>query len=357
MQGFNFSSILLATPSQQPAQQQMTNAQFQAQPVAGQAPQVSLTGGIRTPTPVFFCSEKDPVTGYLSNWFYSPFVGTNGGERYVGVEQYFMQKKARAMGDYETEDKIMEITLDDQQAQNPDLVHETMKRIKDLGREVKNFNQELWDQIKVGVVEQALFYKFAQNQELLKRLMLTQNDILFEAASYDKEWGIGLDEANARQLAGAQWNITIFSVEQIPLFFEQHGKNLLGKTLMSVRQKFREFGIPSWAVTLSDKAKEAIAKRDEAKNKHVEVVNQESPKQEESAKQEETIKEGTPGETVSKTGLIDDHTYYPPVEPEVVEDEDPVTPREDSTQSDEDVPVNPEDIKKALSANIDDVKK
>ena len=209
----DFSS-LLGVPAQ--PQVQIPVEVQQQQPVAQtvqQAP-ISLTGGIRAPTPLFFLSEKDPVTGFLSNEFYSPFFGTNGGERYISAQHYIAQKRARAMKDYATEDKIMEVTLSDEQAKNPDVVSETMKKIKDLANEVKNFDQAVWDQVKVGVVSQALFYKFSQNPSILMKFMATQNDLLF-FADENKELGIGLTEANARQIAGSQWNVTIFTVDQI----------------------------------------------------------------------------------------------------------------------------------------------
>jgi predicted NAD-dependent protein-ADP-ribosyltransferase YbiA (DUF1768 family) len=310
-----------------------------AQPAQVQQAQISLTGGIRAPTPVFFLSEKDPATGYLSNDCYSPFFGTNGGERYISAQQYIAQKRARAMKDFETEDKIMEITLTDEQAKNPDVVSETMKKIKDLANEVKNFDKALWDQVKVGVFSQGLFYKFSQNPALLLRFMATQNDLLFFADA-DKELGIGFDEPNARQIAGSQWNVTIFSVDQIAKFYDQYSINLLGKVLMDVRQKFREFGIPPWAVTLSEEAKAAIARRAERAAQPLVIQNNNN----------DVVQKVEPEKVIQKS--VDDSADYPPIRVQVDEDSNhrEAEHEDTSSHSEEDVPVEPLDLKAILSA-------
>jgi ribA/ribD-fused uncharacterized protein len=319
---------------QVPVQQTVAVQQVQAQ----QGP-VSLTGGARAPTPMFFSTEKDPATGFLSNDFYSPFFGTNGGERYLSAQHYIAQKKARVMKDAETEDKIMSILLTDEQAKNPAIVDETMKKIKDLGNQVKNFDKAVWDQVKIGVVSQALFYKFSQNEPLLMKFMLTQGDLLF-FADENTEWGLGSTEANARQVAGAQWGVTIFTVEQIATFYDQYSQNLLGKILMDVRQKFRQGGIPTWAVTLSEDAKAAIARRIE---RAAQAAQNNSIQNNNNVEKKEEVKADLPRNTTS----IDDSAEYPPLVHEV--DETPAdnhsSSSHDSSHSEEDVLVNPLDLK------------
>ena len=89
---------------------------------------------------------------------------------------------------------------------------------KKLGRQVKNWNQELWDQHKCDIMFDALRYKFSQNDDILQKLLSTGNSTLAEASPRDRIWGIGLNITDAQ--SGKDWR----------------GKNLLGKTLMRVRE-------------------------------------------------------------------------------------------------------------------------
>lgn len=140
------------------------------------------------------------------------------------------------MGDLETEAKIMAVKLGPEAEGNRDLVHTAMSTIKALGRQVKNFNQELWNQHKMSTVRTAIIYKFAQNDGLRKLLLSTSNDFLVEASPYDSVWGIGLSETDAPNTP-----------------FERWGQNLLGKLLMEVRKMFATQGRPNWAIEMEVK--------------------------------------------------------------------------------------------------------
>ena len=65
--------------------------------------------------------------------------------------------------------------------------------IKKLGRQVKNFNGEIWDKNKMNIVIKENILKFSQNVELKNFLISTGDKILVEAAPHDKIWGIGMD--------------------------------------------------------------------------------------------------------------------------------------------------------------------
>lgn len=95
--------------------------------------------------------------------------------------------------------------------------------IKKLGRQVKNFDQKIWDQNKFYIMIDILKLKFYQNQELKTLLLSTGDSILVEASSYDNIWGIGLNEYDAKRTNMNDWP----------------GENLLGKALMSVRDFIR----------------------------------------------------------------------------------------------------------------------
>jgi ribA/ribD-fused uncharacterized protein len=95
--------------------------------------------------------------------------------------------------------------------------------IKKLGRQVKNFDQDIWDQKKFQIMINILRLKFSQNQELKNLLLSTNDSILVEASPYDKIWGIGLKESQAKKMEMEDWL----------------GQNLLGKALMKVRENIR----------------------------------------------------------------------------------------------------------------------
>lgn len=93
---------------------------------------------------------------------------------------------------------------------------------KKLGREIKDFNEAIWDAVKFGIVERGNYLKFSQNEKCKKVLLGTGERLLVEAAANDKIWGIGYTAADAKKVSREDW-----------------GQNLLGKVLMNVREKIR----------------------------------------------------------------------------------------------------------------------
>ena len=146
--------------------------------------------------------------GYLSNWYKSEFICKY--TRFTSAEQYMMYSKAVLFEDYKTANKILNNN-------NPGA-------IKALGREVRNFNQAVWDANKEGIMYDGLYCKFSQNYELGVKLLATGNDLIAECAVKDRIWGIGLSMTDPRRLDDRQWR----------------GENLLGKILMSVRSELRD---------------------------------------------------------------------------------------------------------------------
>lgn len=126
----------------------------------------------------YFWRAKSP----FSNWHYSEFEVD--GEKFVNMEQYMMWSKAMIMEDYASAQKIMETT-------DP-------KECKALGRKVKPFYANLWNQHKENIVYTGCYAKFNQNPKL-KKVLLESEGELVEASPYDKIWGIGLSEVEARK--------------------------------------------------------------------------------------------------------------------------------------------------------------
>lgn len=144
--------------------------------------------------------------GYLSNWFESSFIVDN--VYYWCTEQYMMAKKAELFGDFEIQEEIMKSL--------------SQKEIKGLGRQIRNFNDDIWDKNKIKIVFEGNYAKYKSNPKLKSYLINQRNKILVEASPYDNIWGIGL------------------SKNDLPLIENPNnwkGTNLLGFILMDVRDK------------------------------------------------------------------------------------------------------------------------
>lgn len=95
-------------------------------------------------------------------------------------------------------------------------------RAKALGREVRNFDLEVWKREADGVVEEGNLRKFGQSEELKEILLGTGDRQLIEASPDDMIWGIGFDSDNAEGKE-SEW-----------------GNNGLGKALMKARERLRK---------------------------------------------------------------------------------------------------------------------
>lgn len=146
---------------------------------------------------------------FLSQWH--PCEFEIDGTKYNCAEQYMMHQKAELMGDCDTAAKIM--TLDDP------------TKIKQHGREVKNFDNDLWEKNCQKIVEKGNMEKFSQNKNLREKLISTYPKILAESCPGDKIWGIGLSEDDERAWDESTWQ----------------GQNLLGKILVRVRDYLKDY--------------------------------------------------------------------------------------------------------------------
>ena len=98
---------------------------------------------------IFFWGE------WPSNWFKCHFTVKHEGKvlDFFNSEQYFMWMKAITFGDDETAEKILK------KGHNP-------KTAKALGREVKNYDDKKWNEIRYKVMVDANYFKYSQSEEL-----------------------------------------------------------------------------------------------------------------------------------------------------------------------------------------------
>jgi ribA/ribD-fused uncharacterized protein len=105
----------------------------------------------------------------------------------------------------------------------------TPRLMKEIGRNVKNFDQNLWNAHALPSVIQGNMAKFSQNAYLEYILWRTtpkgagimRSLELAEAAHYDNVWGIGMREGDANATDPSLWR----------------GDNKLGKAVMMARQQ------------------------------------------------------------------------------------------------------------------------
>jgi ribA/ribD-fused uncharacterized protein len=150
---------------------------------------------------LFFYGKAHPLSQH------HPCKFIVGETTYSSTEQFMMAQKALLFNDAETFHKIMN-------TKDP-------IRQKRLGRQVANFNDEVWNQYKLRIVYDGNKAKFTQNTELKEYILETGDTHLIEASPRDRYWGIG------------------FSAEKAVERKKDWGENMLGKILMKLRDDIR----------------------------------------------------------------------------------------------------------------------
>ena len=161
---------------------------------------------------LFFWGHQKSKSGAItaacfSQWWASPF--TAEGVRYNTTEHWMMAQKALLFNNEEIYRQIIAAT--------------SPAEAKALGRQVRHFDEAVWNANRLAIVVRGNLEKFRQHPDLQEFLLGTKDRILVEASPVDSIWGIGLAADNARAENPQQWN----------------GLNLLGFALMEVRDALR----------------------------------------------------------------------------------------------------------------------
>lgn len=145
--------------------------------------------------------------GFLSNWYPSSIAIY--GQKFSSSEQAFMWAKANTFMDDEIKAQILQIN-------DP-------KKLKALGRKIKNFDEAVWASARVDLMTEIVTAKFKQNPDLMSLLLNTGDALLAEANNFDKFWGCGLRASDSAINNPKKWP----------------GKNVLGNILMNIRDDHR----------------------------------------------------------------------------------------------------------------------
>lgn len=145
--------------------------------------------------------------GPLSNFAYTSFV--YDGQSWFSSEQCFMAQKAKTFHDIEMYRKICNA--------------KTPQEAKRYGRMVKNYDNEIWNELRFQAMENAVYAKFSQDKKFKAFLLqdLFKDKHFAEGSPTDKIWGIGMDWRDTRVKDSDNWL----------------GENLLGKVLDKVRER------------------------------------------------------------------------------------------------------------------------
>jgi len=162
---------------------------------------------------LFFWGHQPSKDGIVtktsfSQWWESSF--TVDGVEYKTAEHWMMAKKARLFNDEIIFKRIIEV--------------KSPAEAKKLGREVQNYNEEVWLKNRYEIVKEGNLHKFSQHQDLKEFLLNTKEVILVEASPVDAIWGIGMANDHQDINNPKRWR----------------GLNLLGFALMEVRDELRK---------------------------------------------------------------------------------------------------------------------
>lgn len=141
--------------------------------------------------------------GCLSQWW--PVTFTDDGHTFASAEHFMMAHKAWLFGDGQAAERILA-------ADHPG-------EAKELGRTVRDFDEQVWNARRFDIVVRGSIAKFGQHPDLRRYLASTKNRILVEASPLDRIWGIGLAATDDRAASPTTWQ----------------GLNLLGFALMAAR--------------------------------------------------------------------------------------------------------------------------
>lgn len=128
-------------------------------------------------------------------------------------EQYYMYQKAKRFNDHETAAKILK--------EKDPVIQKKLGNIYNI----KGYNEGVWRQSCLEIMEQGLKAKIDQNPDIKKFLLDTGTNMLLEASPSDRYWGIGMSINYGRTWIKNSWSGT--------------ADNHLGRLLAELRSFYR----------------------------------------------------------------------------------------------------------------------
>lgn len=113
------------------------------------------------------------------------------------------------------------ILFGDTKIANAILLADSPKKQKELGRQVRGYDDNIWGEKRYEIVAEINYLKFSQNEPFKSTLLSFAGWEFVEASPDDCIWGIGLSKEDPRALDKSKWR----------------GQNLLGKAINSAQQR------------------------------------------------------------------------------------------------------------------------
>lgn len=194
---------------------------------------IAHSDGSKSPEYCYFHTCHSP----FSQWHPSKYEYRD--TKFSSAEQFMMYSKAKLFGDEEVAFKIMdmnnhstilksfmlgEITTKDILSSKllTNKWKQAQQQIKDLGKEVSGFSEEIWAAKRIPIISVSNREKFNQNLGMKDTLMRTKEAIMVEASPWDKIYGVGLGKNDPLIKDPKNWK----------------GLNLLGNVLTNLKIKF-----------------------------------------------------------------------------------------------------------------------
>ena len=169
----------------------------------------------------FWQADEGCENRVFSQWYSKPFV--INGRKYYTAEQYMMSEKALLFGDLDSYKAIMSES-------NP-------KVCKQLGRQVKNFDSQIWNSSFREIIFHGNLGKLQSDIEFVDALLSTGNSVLVEASPTDDIYGAGLDKAH---LLNPDGTLKVLPQDWHKIGETKQAENNLGFILMGIRDLFNE---------------------------------------------------------------------------------------------------------------------
>lgn len=164
----------------------------------------------------WYCSSQ-PFIGKEAIYDLSDFILKDDWDNLIINKQFWLREQwmmyLKALVFAKNEHRTENLTTSNQIIQTNDPAI-----IKALGRTIKGYDDNIWNDCRFKVVVNGNYLEFTQNKEMKDILMGTCNRQIVESAPKDAIWGIGFNESDARKTDESKW-----------------GLNLLGKSIMEVR--------------------------------------------------------------------------------------------------------------------------
>lgn len=147
--------------------------------------------------------------GVFSQWHRNPIYDPIHDVNANCAEQLMMANKAWLFGDKDAAEEI--------------LATDSPRKQKEIGRRVKGYVDAEWSDKRLEIVTDINYLKFNQDKELKSIILATDDFELVEASPEDPIWGIGIGQNDPDIYDKTKWK----------------GQNLLGKAIMSARERLK----------------------------------------------------------------------------------------------------------------------